>query len=104
MELRPEPPLILLRPLVPGAADRLARESTAEHVNGIEAVIAACAPASGMTFNPVCGGESVHLSDISIAGDVGPVLREDSLTELVLFTEPGGVHAGAFEPEIEPSD
>jgi hypothetical protein len=39
-----------------------------------------------------------------VAGDAGPVAREDALAEGVLLAEPHSAHTGALEAEVEPSD
>lgn len=65
------------------SAEVLTRTPTHEHVNGLDI-------------------GSAQLSDVGVAGDAGPVLGEDPLTELVLLAEPDGLEAsGPVEAKIE---
>ena len=83
---RPEISVIFCASLLPGCGPRLAREPTDNEVNSS---ISIC----------------VDGSDIVIDRDVGPVLSQDGLAELVLLTKGNcPKRSGAFESKAEPSD
>lgn len=79
--LRPEPAVIVLTSSSSGVGSRLTREAPAYDINGLD----------------VCAS---NVSDVSVAGDVGPVLGKDSSTEVIVFYLPFDLHAGTFEAEV----
>src|SRR6266540_471170 len=81
-ELRPEPPLIVLRMPKPGRTDGLARESSGHNVNGLDSA-------------PVDGG------DIAIDGEAGPVAGKDVAAVGVDLAEPASDHAGTLQTEVD---
>jgi hypothetical protein len=71
--------------LFAGEADGLARESSADEIDSLELA-------------------GVEGADVSMTGNIGPMLREDSLAVGVPFNLPGAGHPGSLEPEIESAD
>jgi hypothetical protein len=46
----------------------------------------------------------INGSDVIVAGNGGPVLREDSSAEVIYLHLPPAFHAGAFEPKVNTAD
>lgn len=79
--LRPEPAVIFLTSSASSVGSRLARKPSTDEVNRLKLL-------------------SAKLSDVSVAGHVGPVLVEHSSTEVVVFNLPPHFKARPLEAEV----
>jgi hypothetical protein len=82
---RPEMAVILLASLLPGDTERLAGEPSANNVNWFEVVRS-------------------DFSHVSVSLDVGPMLFEDSVAEVIYLHLPFALHSGTFEAKVETTD
>jgi hypothetical protein len=127
-KLRPEPSVIVLSSTFPSDGNGLAREAAGEEVDGREATRAplprtiasvrltpGCALLPGRFRFPLfapspsvgvghMSTDSVDLVDISISGNIWPVLGEDSLAEGVPLDLEAAVPSGSLEAEVDAAD
>jgi hypothetical protein len=79
---RPEVTVIILPCSFPGNTERLTGESSTEQVNGLN-------------------GCPIHSGNVSVSGDRGPVLGEDTPAILVDFHLPTDGESGSFKSKVK---
>jgi hypothetical protein len=84
-ELRPEPPGIVLRESLSCEADRLAWEPAGDEIDRLD-------------------GRPVDSGDVSVSGNIGPVVGEDVLAVGVPFDLPAALPSGSLQSEVDAAD